>query len=291
MPTFSELYPFQSNYITIGPHRYHYLDEGEGPVVLMLHGNPTWSFYYRDLVKALCGTHRVIVPDHMGCGYSDKPQDYDYCLANHVANVKTLLAHLKIDSFAMVVHDWGGPIGLGVCVDMPEKLERIVVFNTTCELDGKYPWQIRMCRVPFVGEFAVRHFNLFARMAANIGMTEHKLDPDVRAGLLKPYDSYENRIATHRFVKDIPFQKDHPTLETGSEIMAKLDGLRNKPAMICWGMKDICFTPRFLVAWRKFYPNAVVHEFKKAGHYVVEDAIDEIRPLVTEFLAVEQETP
>lgn len=279
-----QLYPFESNYLDLDGLKYHYLDEGSGPVLVMLHGNPTWSFYYRNLVKGLSDSFRCIVPDHIGCGLSDKPQNYEYRLASHIRNVERLLADLEINSYSLVVHDWGGPIGLGVATHTPENVERFVVFNTTCRMDADYPWQIKACRFPLLGPFAVRAFNAFARTAARLCCTRKPIDPDVRDGLLKPYDSWANRIATIRFVQDIPFEANHPTRRTGAEISAGFDQIKDKPALICWGMKDFCFTEDFLDAWIELMSNADVHRFDDCGHYIVEDAHEDILPLMQAFL-------
>src|SRR5262245_5273337 len=121
---FRELYPFQSHWLVLDGLRYHYLDEGpkEAPPILMLHGNPTWSFYYRPLIPTLSQTHRVIVPDHMGCGLSDKPQNYPYNLEQHIQNVEKLIAHLGLRQITLVVHDWGGVIGMGYATRHPDNI-------------------------------------------------------------------------------------------------------------------------------------------------------------------------
>ena len=122
--SFKTLYPFASNYLDLGDLRYHYLDEGSGRAIVMLHGNPTWSFYYRNLVRTFRSSNRVIVPDHIGCGFSDKPQHYSYCLKNHIENFKKLIEKLEVNSMDLVIHDWGGPIGLGFAVQFPEKIRK-----------------------------------------------------------------------------------------------------------------------------------------------------------------------
>jgi haloalkane dehalogenase len=249
----------------------------------MLHGNPTWSFFYRNLVVALLDKCRVMVPDHSGCGFSDKPADYEYRLANHIANVERLLEHLKVDSFSLCVHDWGGPIGLGVAVSRPSRLQKFVVFNTTCMLTKKYPLRILICKVPVIGQLAIRGLNLFAGAAVNIAVSK-KLDPAVKAGFIKPYDNYANRIATLKFIHDIPLGPGHPSWEKGEEVMSRLQSLDDVPMLICWGKRDFCFNDHFLEGWRKQFPRATVHEFADANHYVIEDALDEIRPLVRDFL-------
>ena len=282
-PTFRKLYPFRSNYFEVDGNRMHYLDEGEGPVMVMLHGNPTWSFYYRNLVSEFRSSHRVIVPDHMGCGFSDKPQDYAYTLENHVKNVTALLAHLKVDSFTLVVHDWGGPIGFGYAVENPDAIERFVVFNSTCFLTTNYPFRIRICRTPLLGEWAIRGGNFFSRCAASTAPVKG-ISSDVRSGFLMPYDNWQNRIANLRFVQDIPMDDTHPTWWFAKSLEDRLERLVDKPMLMCWGEKDFCFTPAFRKRWEERFPKAQSHPFEDAGHYVVEDALDRIIPLMHSFL-------
>lgn len=281
---FTELYPFASHYLDLDGLRYHYLDEGTGPVVLMLHGNPTWSFYYRRLALALRDRYRVIVPDHIGCGFSDKPQDYPYRLATHIANLRRLVEHLQLTRFSLVVHDWGGPIGCGFAVTRPECLHRLVVLNTTIQVTTHYPRRILLCRWPLLGPLAVRGLNGFARAAVRLACTK-PLTPAVKAGYLRPYDSYAHRIAILRFVQDIPLGEGDPSWATAEEIEAKVSCLGPVPKLICWGQRDFCFTQFFLDGWRARFPDARVHVFPEAGHYVLEDAFDEILPLVQAFLA------
>jgi len=273
---------FTPRYLNLDGHRYHYVDVGSGPTVVMLHGNPSWSFYYRNLIRALSTTHRVIVPDHMGCGLSDKPAAYPYQLETHVQNLTALLEHLEVQSFGLVVHDWGGPIGLSYAVQHPEQIERILVLNTTCRAASHYPFRIRVCHVPILGSLLVRGLNYFALGATYMGVAQ-PMSPAVRHGLVSPYDSYANRIANLRFIEDIPRGSNHPTLAPAQEVEAKLCELRNIPVELCWGMKDPCFTPQFLKEWQESFPDARTHTFDDAGHYVLEDATDKIISIASEF--------
>jgi haloalkane dehalogenase len=283
---FAQLYPFASHFLDLDGHRYHYLDEGQGPVLLLLHGNPTWSFYYRELVLALRDRFRVIVPDHLGCGLSDKPQDYPYRLANHIANLQRLIAHLKLDRYTLICHDWGGPIGFGAAVTHPERIERLVVFNTTCLVTDHYPRRILVCQWPLLGPLAIRGLNFFARGATRMAVCHRdRMTPAVKAGYLRPYDSYANRIANLRFVQDIPLRPSHPSWATAKSVEERLPLLAGKPMLICWGQRDFCFDDYFLDHWRRAFPHAQVHVFPDAGHYVVEDAADRIIPLLRDFLA------
>lgn len=257
----------------------HYLDEGAGPPMLLLHGNPTWSFYYRDLIKGLAGRYRLIAPDHIGCGLSDKPQDYPYTLATHIDNLTRLIDSLGLTDVTLCAHDWGGPIGFGWAVRNPQRVRRLIVFNTAAFLEGVMPLSIRMCRWPVLGPLGVRSLNLFARAATRM-TTVRPLPPQVRRGYLLPYDSYANRVAIHRFVQDIPLSPAVPSYAVMQEIERELPLLRDHPMQIFWGMQDFVFTPRFLESWIARFPHAAVHRLPHAGHYVLEDARQQILPLI-----------
>ncbi len=283
--SFEDLYPFEPRYLDLDGVRMHYVDEGSGPAVLMLHGNPTWSFYYRELIKGLRDRFRVIVPDHVGCGLSDKPQRYEYTLETHIRNLSRLVDHLDVGALDLVVHDWGGAIGFGWAMRNSEQVRRIVVFNTSA-FAGPCPWRIRICRWPGVGALLVRGFNAFAGAAVQMACKNRaRMTPEIKRGYLLPYVDWASRIATLRFVQDIPLESNHPTRALLAEVEASLPQFADRPMLICWGGRDFCFNDWFLSQWRSRFPRAEVHEFPEAGHYVVEDAVDGILPLVSQFLA------
>jgi pimeloyl-ACP methyl ester carboxylesterase len=206
-----------------------YLDEGSGDeAVVMVHGNPTWSFYYRNLVLGLRGKMRCIVPDHIGCGLSDKPQDFTYTLGEHIRNLRGLLDSLNLRKIHLIVHDWGGPIGLGTALARPEQLGRVVILNTAAFADTVVPWRIRLCRAPVIGEWLVRGFNGFAWPATWMSVTR-PLARDVKNGFIYPYNNWANRIATHRFVVDIPSGKGSASDRALAEVESKL-GPAPRPA-------------------------------------------------------------
>jgi pimeloyl-ACP methyl ester carboxylesterase len=281
------LYPFASQELTIDGLRYHYLDEGAGPTLLLVHGNPTWSFYWRNIVLALRGKYRLIVPDHIGCGLSDKPAPtaYPYRLARRVEDLCRLIEHLYLEDVTLVAHDWGGAIGMGAAVALPRRFSRFALMNTAAFLGGRCPRRIRLCRVPILGQFAVQGLNLFARLALREAVAKpERMTPAVCAGFLAPYDSWAHRAAIYRFVKDIPLSPQHPTYKTLQNIEAGLSQFRNRPVCLIWGMKDWCFTYRFLNRFLDFFPQAAVHRLPDAGHYLVEDAHEQIVPLLIKFL-------
>jgi haloalkane dehalogenase len=272
--------------------RYHYLDEGEGEPVVMLHGNPTWSFYYRRLVEALSPEgYRTVVPDHVGCGRSDKPADdlYDYTLESRVRDLETLLEHLGIDSgLTLVMHDWGGAIGMAFAARHPGRVARLVILNTAAFHLPKtkaFPWPLWVCRDTPLGALVVRGLNAFCRGTAWIGCKRTRMSREVRDAYIAPYDSWRNRIAVHRFVQDIPLRPGNRSHDLISFTEERLSLFADTPALIAWGMRDFVFDRHFLDEWVRRLPGAEVHRFPDAGHYVLEDEADAIVRLVREFLA------
>jgi len=284
------LYPFQSHEFDLEGLRYHYLDEGSGEPLVMVHGNPSWSFYYRNLVTGLSDRYRCIVPDHIGCGLSDKPSDdrYDYHLERRVDDLEALLEHLGvIQDVTLVLHDWGGMIGMAWAQRHPEAVRRLVLLNTAAfhlPPTKRVPWQLRLTRTP-LGTILVRGLNAFSLGAAYTGVTRRPMPREVREAFCAPYDSWQNRIATLRFVQDIPLSASDRGYNLISDVEASLEHLRDRPALICWGEKDFVFDKHFLAVWEKKLPQATVRRFPDCGHYVLEDAPEEILDEVNRFLA------
>ena len=280
-----ELYPFAAKTHQIGSLKMNYVDEGTGDPVLMVHGNPTWSFYWRGLISKLRTTNRTVAVDHIGCGFSDKPTDYSYCLQQHIDNLCSLVDELDLSGVTLVAHDWGGAIGLGALLQRRERFKRIVLFNTGAFPPPYIPFRIRACRWPVVGKIAVQGFNAFARAAVTMATEQSGgLSKDIATGMLAPYDSWGNRTAIYQFVKDIPMSKSHPTWEVLSRIESQLPELAAMPSMLVWGMKDWCFRPECLDRFEGYWPEAEIHRLADAGHYVVEDAAPKVQQLVASFL-------
>ncbi|HEY2892793.1 MAG TPA: alpha/beta fold hydrolase [Pirellulales bacterium] len=286
-------YPFASHWADLPAGRMHYLDEGpatnggDSPTLLFVHGNPTWSFHWRNFVTAFRGEHRCVAVDHIGCGLSDKPQRL-FTLADQIANLRTLVEKLDLRRVTLVAQDWGGAIGLGAMEQMPERLERIVLFNTGAFPPRYIPWRIAACRIPVLGRLGVQGGNLFSLAALRMTLSlRSSLEPAVAAGYLAPYDSWANRRAVYGFVHDIPNGPQHPTWQTLAAIEQGLPALADRPISLIWGIRDWCFRPdcldRFLEAW----PEAEAHRLADVGHWVVEDAPDVALILLQKFLAKE----
>lgn len=323
-PAFRRMYPFASRYHDVDAARMHYVDEGEGPPVVMVHGNPTWSFYFRELIKALRPTHRCIALDHIGCGLSDKPRDataervgepaiaqhaaaggpfssvrdprsadhsagYSYTLQRRVDDLESLLDGIGLTEPAtFVLHDWGGMIGMAAALRRPKRVGAFVILNTAAFLmpQRKYlPLRLRILRDGGpLAELIVRGLNGFARGAASMAVCR-PLPRDVRDAYLMPYDTWAHRVAVLRFVQDIPLASGDPSYELARWVDERMTTLADRPALICWGLRDFVFDADYLAEWRRRWPHAAVEAFPDAGHYVLEDQRDAILARVRAFLS------
>lgn len=285
-------YPFTSHFINIQDHKLHYLDEGDklAEPVVMLHGNPSWSFYYRKLVTGLKDQYRCIVPDHIGMGLSDKPSKdkYDFHFLQRVKDLTEFLNLLGInEKITLVVHDWGGMIGMLYASQNPERVKRLVILNTGgfhLPKDKPLPLSIRLGRTPVVNSVLVQGLNAFCKGAVKY-CVNNAMEPNVASAYLAPYDNWHNRLAVKKFVEDIPLEPHDRGYADISNIDHTDPVLQSMPKLLCWGMQDFVFDNTFLREWQNLYPDADVHQFDNAGHYVLEDAADEIIPLVRKFLA------
>jgi pimeloyl-ACP methyl ester carboxylesterase len=291
------LYPFSSHYLETRGMRMHYLDEGprDAPPVLMLHGNPTWSFYYRNLVKALSANHRCIVPDHIGCGLSDKPGDeqYDYRLTSRIEDIDSLIDHLHLAApITLVVHDWGGMIGFAWAVQNPQRIARLVILNTAAfplPEEKRMPPALSLVRDSRIGEFLVLRFNAFSGIAARVAFKK-PVSKEIRKAYTLPYDSPANRIATARFVQDIPLSENDPGFDILLQTAEHLHLLEDKPCLIAWGEKDFVFDKTFLKRWLEYYPDAQINRYPDCGHYILEDGGPALIDTIKNFIEIREDS-
>jgi haloalkane dehalogenase len=290
-------YPFTPHRLEVRPGiALSYLDEGprDGEVVVMLHGNPSWSYYWRHLVLGLRDRYRCIVPDHVGMGLSDKPDDardasprYDYTLRSRVEDLTALLEHLGITGpVTLAVHDWGGMIGLGWALSHMPQVRRLVVLNTaTFPLPAAKPMPRALAfgRDSALGALAIRGFNAFAAIASYLGVAR-RMPSAVRRAYVAPYDSWAHRIATLRFVQDIPLREGDPAWALVDEAGRRLHELADRPVFIGWGLRDFVFDRHCLDTFTTALPDAEVHAFEDADHYVLEDKHAVLVPMIRAFL-------
>jgi haloalkane dehalogenase len=280
------LFPFESHWLDLDGVRLHYVDQGEGSPLLMVHGNPTWSFYWRELITWFRESHRAVAIDHVWCGLSDKPAEYPYTLATHAENLLRFIQAKNLKDITLLAHDWGGAIGLSAACQNPDRFSRIVLFNTGAFPPPRVPWRIAACRLPWIGAWAVRGANVFPRAALLMATCRRdRMRGAVKRGILYPYDNWANRIGIHSFIRDIPLTRRHPTYEILASLEASLHALRDKPVQLIWGMRDWCFTPTCLERFIGIFPAAEVQRIERAGHWVVEDAYEQVRQLVSDFVS------
>ncbi|CAH1664758.1 alpha/beta fold hydrolase [Chelatococcus asaccharovorans] len=275
-------YPFTSRFFNTPSGRMHYLDEGRGETLIFVHGNPSWSFEYRELISHFRKTHRCVAPDHIGFGLSDKPYDKSYLPQFHVENLNLLLSSLDIDQATLIMHDWGGPIGMSWALDNPERVSRLVVCNS-------WFWSVRDHR-PMrlfsklaggpLGRFLCRYFNFFPRvlMPASFG-DKARLTPVARHHFLAPFPTPRSRKGTWVFPRAIVGQSDW--LEAQWRRRAPLSDL---PLLLLWGMKDAGLSEALLTKWEEAFPRHSTERCADVGHNVPEELGDRAIAPIERFL-------
>lgn len=283
-------FPFDSHSMTVTGARMNYLDEGgvgqgDGEVFLFVHGNPTWSFAWRKIIPEVAKSARAIAVDHIGCGLSEKPLDYDYSLEQRITALCELVTKLDLKRITLVAHDWGGAIGMGAAGRMPERFSRFVLMNTGAFRSKQIPLRIAVCRISILGTLALRGLNAFSRAALTMAVAKRdRMTTAVRQGYLAPYDSWRNRIAVDAFVKDIPLRPSHRSWKTLVGVEEGLSHFAGHPMLLVWGEQDWCFTTDFLDEFERRFPQAQTLRIPDAGHYVFEDAHEQIVPRLREFV-------
>ena len=275
-------YPFASRWFQVPAGRLHYVDHGSGPPVVMVHGNPTWSFLYRHLIKQLQPKYRCIAMDHLGFGLSDKPRDWSYLPKDHAANLSALIDALQLEDITLIVQDWGGPIGLSYAVAHPENVARIVIVNTWAWPVNRDPYYVFFSRFMGspLGRMLILRYNFFARsVMRQMFSDKRKLRPAVHNHYLFPLSSPEERIGSAGFPKHII--QSTPWLD---QLRKRLSALQDTPILIVWGMKDIAFRKKELQRWERIFPQARTARVSSAGHFVQEEAPDELAEAVIPFL-------
>ncbi|MDC0358346.1 fatty acid CoA ligase family protein [Oligoflexia bacterium] len=278
-----KLIPYPSHFATVSGFKMHYLDEGAGSVVLLLHGNPTWCFYYRNLIAKLKTHFRVIVPDYLGCGLSDHPPHVHFRSTDRIEHLQEFLDQLKLKQFSLVMHDWGGPIGTGLAVRDVDKIEKLVYLNTTLTETEALPGIIKMAAAPVIGKLLTKYSKRFLKITTKLGVCK-KLSKEVCKGYYFPYRTAARRTAIWDFVDDIPFDSTHPSYAEMLNLAEQLPTLGEKPVQIIWGLKDRCFHREMLNKVASHFPNANILEIPQASHLVLEDAPELVGNTIDDFL-------
>jgi haloalkane dehalogenase len=276
-------YPFAAHYFQTAAGKLHYVDEGQGEVFVMIHGTPSWSFLYRNLIKQLRPQYRCIAPDHMGFGLSDKPFDWSYLPEEHANNLEALIAHLGLKNVTLVMQDWGGPIGIAYALKHPENVKRLIIMNT-------WAWPVNddFHYVAFsafmggpLGRLLIKTRNFFAGtfMRAAFG-DKRKLSKHAHDHYLRALPDAAARKGCYIFPKQIVAST--PWLE---KLWNGIGALKDKPTLFVWGMQDVAFREKELLRWQSALPHAHTVKLPGVGHFVQEEAPQELGSAVAEFLA------
>jgi haloalkane dehalogenase len=284
MPDIREKFQFiwRDQYYATPHGRLHYVDVGGGPALLFLHGNPTWSFMYRRFISALSNHYRCVAPDYLGFGLSDKPDSFSYLPEDHAGIISQFIRDVIDNSFTLIVHDWGGPIGLSYAVEHPEKIDKIIIFNS---------WMWSLASVPrfkllsalhsgWVGQFLTRRLNLFVKYIMPAGFARYDgITPDIRSAYHQPFQDPASREGTRVF----------PAALTGSDrwlrsLWASRSNISGIPALILWGMDDRAFRTAQLNTWRQLFTAPVVHHLENIGHYAPEESGEIAVPIIEKFI-------
>lgn len=274
-------YPFAPHHVETADGRIHYVDEGEGPPVVLVHGTPTWSFLWRRLIADLSETHRVVAPDHLGFGLSDKPPSAPYGPEAHARRLAALVDGLGLRDVALVVHDFGGPIGLSYALERPENVRALTLFNTWMWSRADDPATVRAGKLfgGALGRLLYTRLNLSPRFLLPAAYGDRvKLTPEVHRHYLRPFPDAASRLAPWTLAREL----------IGSSawydaLWARRAALADKPTLIVWGEKDPAFGAADLDRWRGALPGAEVHVFPEAGHFVQDEEPDALA-IVTAFL-------
>lgn len=277
----TNLYPFKHQYFHLSEGKMHYVDEGQGEVLLFVHGTPTWSFLYRDFVKKLSQNYRCIAVDHLGFGLSDKPADYPGRPQDHAKNLLKLIQHLDLYNITLFVHDFGGPIGLGAALEQPDRVSRIVMFNTWLWETASNPAVKKIDKIAnsILGRFLYLRLNFSPKVLLKKGFADKKkLSKEVHQHYTKPFPNKDSRQSLLRLAESLYGSSDWYQAQ-----WEKLSVLQDKPWLILWGTQDEFITTDYLKVWTKRLPQAEVKTFD-CGHFVPEERTTEAIKPIQSFL-------
>lgn len=276
-------YPFASNYFDINGYRLHYIDEGQGETILFIHGTPSWSFDFRHIIKGLSGQFRCIAIDHIGFGLSDKPEHYDYSTQNHSKTVEKFLLEKQLDNITLVVHDFGGPIGLNVAMQYPDKIKGLIILNSwlwSSEHDPDYIKLKKILTSPLL-PFLYRYLNFSPKFILPQSFGDKKLPPHVLKQYTRPFASRTQRNGALEFARSLLNDQDW-----FEQLWHKRQSILNKPTLLVWGMKDPIVKPHYLAKFQDGFPHARILKLETSGHFPQEETPEQIIQTMMEFLGI-----
>ncbi|OKL41930.1 alpha/beta fold hydrolase [Pontibacter flavimaris] len=279
-------YPFKSQYIELEAGRMHYIDEGEGPAIVMIHGTPSWSFMYRNLIKILRKNHRCIALDMIGFGLSDKPKDWSYKPRAHAINFVQLMEHLQLKDITLLVHDFGAPIGLAYAIRYPENVRGVVMLNSWTWSLSKHQTFTKASKylVGPLGKFLHSKLNVSTNVLIHeLFKDEDDLPEPIKKqyikGLGEPEEPVRNLACARELVGASKWYE---------ELWKERKKIQSIPTLILWGERDKLIKIEALQRWRKFFHECYVIPFEDGGHFLQEENAEEIAAYVSNFIKEEQ---
>lgn len=270
-------YPFEPQRLEVDGGRLSYVDEGEGAPIVMVHGTPTWSFLYRHLIRDLSPRYRCIAPDHLGFGLSDRPAGWSYRPDDQAKNLARLIETLGLKDLTLVVHDFGGPIGLAYALDHPENVRRLVIFNTwmwSFAGDRRVAWPARMLGGR-LGRYLYEQRGFAVRVMLRRAVADRKrYTREVERHYLQALDGHATWVYARELLGSSAWYAD---------LWARRDRIARIPAILLWGMKDPTFA-RYLPRWRQVFEQAEVVQLAGCGHAPPEERAPESLPFLNRFL-------
>jgi pimeloyl-ACP methyl ester carboxylesterase len=274
-------YPFTSNFFDINGQKLHYIDEGKGEPVLFVHGTPSWSFDYRNLIKQLKENYRCVAVDHIGFGLSDKPEHYDYSTQNHSKTLEKFVIEKQLDNINLVVHDFGGPIGLNFAIQYPEKIKNLVILNSWLWSNKNDPDFVKLSKIlknPLL-PFLYRYLNFSPGFILPKSFGDHKLPQHLLKQYTKPYADKTQRNLAVAFARSLLNDQDW-----FEELWNKRQAISNKKTLFIWGMKDPVIKPHLLEKFQSGFANSKTIKLESCGHFPQEEQADKVTNAIVDFV-------
>lgn len=274
-------YPFASHYFEVNGYKLHYIDEGKGETLLFVHGTPSWSFDFRNIIKHLRSNYRCVAIDHIGFGLSDKPERYDFSTQNHSTTLDKFIHDKDLQDITLVVHDFGGPIGLHFAIQYPERIKRLVILNSwlwSSEHDPDYIKLKKILKSPLL-PFLYRYLNFSPRFILPSSFGDKKPSKELQTQYTRPFKNRKERNGTLAFAKSL--LHDQPWFE---ELWHKRKGIIDKPTLFVWGMKDPVIKPHNLDKFSSAFINATIVKLETSGHFPQEEQPELVNEALSRFL-------
>lgn len=273
-------YPFQSQYFPINNQKLHFIDEGKGETILFVHGTPSWSFDFRNIIKHFKKTYRCVALDHIGFGLSDKPKNYDYSIQNHCKTLTQFIENKKLENIILVVHDFGGPIGLNFTIKNPEKIKGLIVLNSwlwSSENDPDFIKMKKILKSPLL-PFLYRYLNFSPRFILPSSFGEKKLSNTLKRQYTKAFANKNERFGALAFAHSL--LNDQNWFE---QLWQQKNAISQKPTLFVWGMKDPVIKPHLLQKFENGFNNSMTIKLENCGHFPQEESPKEMIEAMTLF--------